>query len=122
MSSNVIECKSAPKIPKNMSNQDTQAVSSVSWSEGMSGVVATQALDDDWNPAPDAPTTDVTMAIDGTLHLTAGLARRLIGAHQAAASLIIRGNWRGMRKYFVGAGCILLKTKRGRISVKSALR
>ena len=40
------------------------------------------------------------MAIDGTLHLAAELARRLIGAHQAAASLIIAGNWKGMRKYF----------------------
>ena len=83
-----------------MSNQDTQAVSSISWSEGMSGVVASQALDADWSPAPDAPTTDFTTAIDGTLHLAAELARRLVGAHQAAASLIIAGNWHGMRKYF----------------------
>lgn len=83
-----------------MSNQDTQAVSSVSWAGGVSGVVASQALDEDWSPVPDAPSTDFTTAIDGTLHLTAELARRLIGAHQAAASLIIAGNWKGMRKYF----------------------
>ena len=83
-----------------MSNQDTQVISSVSWTGGISGVVAPQALTDDWTPVPGAPTTDFTTAIDGTLHLTAELARRLIGAHQAAASLIIRGNWQGMRKYF----------------------
>ena len=72
-----------------MSKQDTQAVSSVSWSEGMSGVVTPQALDEDWSPVPDAPTTDFTTAIDGTLHLTAELAHCLIGTHQAATSLII---------------------------------
>ena len=83
-----------------MSNQDTQPVSSVSWAEGISGVVTSQALDDDWSPTPDAPTTDFTTAIDGVLHLTADLTRRLIGAHQAAAALIIEGNWKGMRKYF----------------------
>jgi GAF domain-containing protein len=83
-----------------MSNQDTQPLSSVSWTGGISGVVAPQALTDDWSPAPGASATDFTTAIDGTLHLTAELARRLIGAHQAAASLIISGNWKGMRKYF----------------------
>ena len=83
-----------------MNNQDTQPVSGVSLAGGMSGVVTPQALDDDWSPAPDAPATDFTTAIDGTLHLTAELARRLIGAHQAAASLIIGGNWKGIRKYF----------------------
>jgi GAF domain-containing protein len=83
-----------------MSNQDTQTTANVSWAGGTSGVVASQALDADWSPAPGATTTDVTTATDGTLHLTAELARRLIGAHQAAASLIIGGNWQGMRKYF----------------------
>ena len=83
-----------------MSNQDTQPLSSVFWAGGTSGVAMPQALTDDWSPAPGAPTNDFTTAIDGTLHLTAELARRLIGAHQAAASLIIRGNWKGMRKYF----------------------
>ena len=83
-----------------MSNQDSQALASLSWAEGTSGVVAPQALDDDWSPALDAQATDVTTAIDGTLHLTAELAPRLIGAHQAAAALIIGGNWQGMRKYF----------------------
>ena len=83
-----------------MNKQDKQPISSVSWEGGISGVVSSQALTDDWSPTPDAPATDFTTAIDGTLHLTAELARRLIGAHQAAASLIIRGNWKGMRKYF----------------------
>jgi GAF domain-containing protein len=83
-----------------MSNQDTQAAASVSWTGGMSGGVAPQALDADWSPAPDASATDFTLALDGTLHLTAELARRLIGAHQAAAALIVRGNWQGIRKYF----------------------
>lgn len=83
-----------------MSKQDTQTTASVSWAGGTSGVVASQALDGDWSPAPGATITDLTTTIDGTLHLTAELARRLIGAHQAAASLIIGGNWKGMRKYF----------------------
>jgi GAF domain-containing protein len=83
-----------------MSNQDTQAISSVSLDGGITGVVAPQELTDDWSPVPGTPATDFTTAIDGTLHLTAELARRLIWAHQAAASLIIGGNWRGMRKYF----------------------
>ncbi|HZR44415.1 MAG TPA: GAF domain-containing protein [Ktedonobacteraceae bacterium] len=83
-----------------MDNQDTYSHSSVSWEGGSSGVVAPQALVDDWTPAPDAPATAFSTAIDGTLHLTAELARRLIGAHQAAASLIVKGNWQGMRKYF----------------------
>lgn len=55
-----------------MSNQDTQALSSVSWNRGISGVVAPQALTDDWSPAPGAPATDFTTAIDGTLHLEGG--------------------------------------------------
>ncbi len=83
-----------------MGDQDIYPLSSVSWVGGISGVVAPQALFDDWTPSPDAPATDFTTAIDGTLHLTAEVARRLIGAHQAAASLIVRGNWQGMRKYF----------------------
>src|SRR5215469_15973761 len=83
-----------------MSDQDTRPLSSVFWAGGTSGVVAPQALGDDWSPTPDARATDFTTAIDGILHLTAELARRLIGAHQAAAALIIGGNWQGMRKYF----------------------
>src|SRR5215471_9109166 len=83
-----------------MSNQDTQHTSSFFLDGGITGVVAPQALDDDWSPAPGAPASDFTTAIDGTLHLTAELARRLIGAHQAAAALIVRRNWQGMRKYF----------------------
>ncbi len=83
-----------------MGDQDNHLFSSVSWDGGSSGIVASQALLDDWAPAPDAPTSDFTAAVDGTLHLAAELARRLIGAHQAAAALIVRGNWQGMRKYF----------------------
>jgi GAF domain-containing protein len=83
-----------------MSNQDTQATASVAWAGGTSGFVAPQALDADWSPAPGAKATDFTTAIDGTLHLAAELARRLIGAHQAAAALIVGGNWQGIRKYF----------------------
>ena len=49
---------------------------------------------------PAASATDFPTAIDGTLHWAVELARRLIGAHQAVASLIIAGNWKGMRKYF----------------------
>ena len=83
-----------------MDDQDQHPRASVSWEGGSSGVVAPQALIDDWTPSPDERTTDFTIAIDGTLHLTAELARRLIGAHQAAASLIVGGNWQGVRKYF----------------------
>ncbi|HZR45039.1 MAG TPA: GAF domain-containing protein [Ktedonobacteraceae bacterium] len=83
-----------------MSNQDKQPISSVSWEDGISGVVALQEPIDNWMPALDASATNFTTAIDGVLHLTAGLARRIIGAHQAAAALIIKGNWHGMRKYF----------------------
>jgi len=64
-----------------MSNQDTPPLSNVSWAGGTSGVVAPQALEDDWSPAPDARATDLTLAVDGRLHLTAEVALRLIGAH-----------------------------------------
>jgi hypothetical protein len=83
-----------------MGDQDNHLFSSVSWEGGSSGIIASQALLDDWTPSPDNSTTDFTTAVDGTLHLTAELARRLIGAHQAAAALIVRGNWQRMRKYF----------------------
>ena len=83
-----------------MSSQDTRPISSASWEDGISGVVAQQAPTENWSPALDASATNFTTAIDGVLHLTAGLARCIIGAHQAAAALIIKGNWHGMRKYF----------------------
>jgi hypothetical protein len=83
-----------------MGDQNNHFVSRVPLEGGGGGVVAPQALLDAWTPVPGTPATDFTTAIDGTLHLTAELARRLIGAHQAAAALIVRGNWQGMRKYF----------------------
>jgi GAF domain-containing protein len=64
------------------------------------GVVVSQLLDDDWTPTDDPSSNAFTTVIDGVLHLTADLARRLIGAHQAAAALIIEGDWTSMRKYF----------------------
>jgi GAF domain-containing protein len=38
--------------------------------------------------------------VDATLQTTCEVARALIGAHQAAMSLIIAGDWRHARKYF----------------------
>ena len=67
---------------------------------GHTGVVVSQLLDEDWTPTPDPSSNALTEAIDGVLHLTAELARRLIGAHQAAAALIIEGDWTSLRKYF----------------------
>jgi GAF domain-containing protein len=34
------------------------------------------------------------------LHLTAALARHLVGSHQGAAALIVRDDWKNVRKYF----------------------
>jgi len=67
---------------------------------GHTGVVVSQLLDEDWAPTANPASNASTGAIDGVLHLTADLARRLIGAHQAAAALIIAGDWTSMRKYF----------------------
>ena len=67
---------------------------------GHSGMVAAQPLDEDWTPTDNPSSDALNEAIDGVLHLTADLARRLIGAHQSAAALIIDGNWESMRKYF----------------------
>jgi GAF domain-containing protein len=64
------------------------------------GVVVSQLLDEDWTPTPDPAANALTETIDGVLHLTADLARRLIGAHQAAAALILEGDWTSLRKYF----------------------
>ena len=54
----------------------------------------------DWSPVPDSNATPYTKAVDQTLHLVAELARHLIGSHQAAAALIVRDDWKDMRKYF----------------------
>ena len=51
---------------------------------GQTGVVVSRLLDEDWTPTADPASNALTEAIDGVLHLTADLARRLIGAHQAA--------------------------------------
>jgi GAF domain-containing protein len=67
---------------------------------GHTGMVVSQLLDEDWTPTPDPAASALTEAIDGVLHLTADLARRLIGAHQAAAALILEGDWTSLRKYF----------------------
>src|SRR5260370_7895847 len=55
---------------------------------GHTGVVVSQLLDEDWTPTANPSSNAFAEAIDGVLHLTADLARRLIGAHQAAAALI----------------------------------
>src|SRR6516164_774530 len=72
---------------------------------GHTGMVVSQLLDEDWTPTADLTSNAVTEAIDGVLHLTADLARRLIGAHQSAAALIIEGDWTSMRKYFSLSPC-----------------
>ena len=38
--------------------------------------------------------------VDATLQMTCELARALVGAHQAAMSLIVAGDWAHARKYF----------------------
>ena len=54
----------------------------------------------DWAPASNAAPTPFDAEVDEVLHQTAALARALVGAHQGAAALIVRGDWQGMRKYF----------------------
>lgn len=56
--------------------------------------------DPDWSPTPDPHSTPFTRAVDQVLHLTAELARHLVGSHQGAAALIVKGDWKDMRKYF----------------------
>jgi hypothetical protein len=56
---------------------------------GHTGVVVSQLFDEDWTPTADPSSNAFTETIDGVLYLTADLARRLIGAHQAAAAQII---------------------------------
>jgi hypothetical protein len=63
-----------------MSNQNTQAVSSVSWAGWLSGVVAPQALTDDWSPAPDAQATDFTEEDEAQLKQLARLTAATLGA------------------------------------------
>jgi GAF domain-containing protein len=54
----------------------------------------------DWTPAPDPNPTGFTKAVDEVLNLTAHLARELVGSHQGAAALIVKDNWKDVRKYF----------------------
>ena len=58
------------------------------------------APEPDWSPLPDPGATPYTKAVDQTLHLVAELARHLVGSHQAAAALIVKDDWKDMRKYF----------------------
>src|SRR6266851_4868310 len=58
------------------------------------------SLDPDWSPTPDPNPTPFTKAADQVLHLTAELARHLVGSHQGAAALLVRGDWKAVRKYF----------------------
>lgn len=58
------------------------------------------APEPDWSPLPDPDATPYTKAVDETLHLVAELARHLVGSHQSAAALIVRDDWKNMRKYF----------------------
>ncbi|GHO60433.1 GAF domain-containing protein [Ktedonobacter robiniae] len=83
-----------------MTHQNEEQLVQATLHPSVTGVVVSQLLDDDWTPTPDPSSDDFTKAIDGVLHLTADLARRLIGAHQAAAALIIKDDWTTMRKYF----------------------
>jgi GAF domain-containing protein len=53
----------------------------------------------DWTPGA-TNVTDFDAAIDHVLKVTTHIARDLIGAHQAAAALIIDGDWKTARDYF----------------------
>ena len=83
-----------------MTDQNEAKPTPATLQPGHTGVVVSQLLDEDWTPMADPSSNAFTESIDGVLHLTADLARRLIGAHQAAAALIIEGDWTTMRKYF----------------------
>ena len=53
----------------------------------------------DWTPDA-AAATDFDAAIDHILQVTTHIARDLIGAHQAAAAMIVGGDWKTVRSYF----------------------
>jgi GAF domain-containing protein len=53
----------------------------------------------DWTPGATI-VTDFDAAIDHVLQVTTHIARDLIGAHQAAAAMIVGGDWKTTRKYF----------------------
>src|SRR6266540_2203672 len=50
--------------------------------------------------APETPEQEFEARVNETLHLACVLARKLIGAHQAAMGLIVGGDWGHARKYF----------------------
>lgn len=50
--------------------------------------------------APDAIDEDFASAANAALERAVELARDLIGAHQAAAAVIVEGDWRSARKFF----------------------
>jgi GAF domain-containing protein len=54
----------------------------------------------DWTPLPETEVSPFHQAVDDVLHRTAEIARNLIGAHQAAATLILNEDWKTARKYF----------------------
>jgi GAF domain-containing protein len=83
-----------------MTDQNEAQTTHATLHAGHTGVVVSQLLDEDWTPMADPSSNAFTESIDGVLHLTADLARRLIGTHQAAAALIIESDWTSMRKYF----------------------
>ena len=61
----------------------------------------TASVPADWTPGSDAgEPTPFAEAVDRVLHLTAEIARNLVGAHQGAATLLISGDWKHARKWF----------------------
>ena len=81
-----------------MSKQDSPRVQHTMGSDTTSA--HPPAPEPDWSPLPDPDATPYAKAVDETLHLVAELARHLVGSHQAAAALIVRDDWKNMRKYF----------------------
>lgn len=61
----------------------------------------TASVPADWTPGlhTEEP-TPFAEAVDRVLHLTAEIARNLVGAHQSAAALLISGDWKHARKWF----------------------
>ncbi len=61
----------------------------------------TASVPADWTPGPEAAEpTPFAEAVNRVLHLTAEIARNLVGAHQGAATLLISGDWKHARKWF----------------------
>lgn len=63
--------------------------------------VITASVPADWTPGPHTEElTPFARAVERVLHLTAEIARNLVGAHQSAAALLISGDWKHARKWF----------------------